>query len=90
MLKIEAQRIQRAILFAGSWIEAEGGLSRWEMRSVPPAFWASPGDAAVTKAAQDAARIAQRAIRVHLETSRYARGALGRTAAMPYSPKVPA
>ena len=43
-----------------SWIEALGGLSRWEMRSVPPDFCAKAGAAAVTKAAQDAARIAQR------------------------------
>src|SRR5690349_13607009 len=33
-----------------SWTEADGGLSRWEMRSVPPCFCAKAGDAAVTKA----------------------------------------
>src|SRR5262245_17609616 len=31
-----------------SWIEAEGGLSRWEMRNVPPCFCAKAGDAVVT------------------------------------------
>src|SRR5689334_15804421 len=43
-----------------SWIEALGGLSRCEMRSVPPDFCARAGTAPHTKAAQDAARIAQR------------------------------
>src|SRR6476469_9862970 len=43
-----------------SWIEALGGLSRCEMRNVPPAFWAKAGRAATTQAADDAARIAKR------------------------------
>ena len=30
-------------IVASSWIEALGGLSRWEMRSVPPCFWANAG-----------------------------------------------
>ena len=48
-----------------SWIEALGGLSRCEMRSVPPDFCAKAGTAPVTKAAQDAARIAQRESIIH-------------------------
>src|SRR5436190_929386 len=43
-----------------SWIEALGGLSRCEMRNVPPDFWAKEGTAAITQAAQDAAKIAKR------------------------------
>ncbi|MFI5029868.1 MAG: hypothetical protein ACHQPH_04105 [Reyranellales bacterium] len=43
-----------------SWIEALGGLSRCEMRNVPPDFCAKAGTAPDIRAAQDAARIAQR------------------------------
>src|SRR6185369_2211983 len=42
-----------------SWIEALGGLSRWEMRNVPPCFCASAGTAVVTQTAQDTARTAK-------------------------------
>src|SRR5262245_29464008 len=41
-----------------SWIDALGGLSRWEMRSVPPCFCADAGTAA-TRATQTAARMAK-------------------------------
>src|SRR5215472_8487596 len=57
-----------------SWIDALGGLSRWEIRKVPPAFWASTGDAAITQAAQDAARSAKRvSMNIFLPDERYAR-----------------
>src|SRR6185437_11602274 len=32
-------------IVVSSWIEALGGLSRWEIRSVPPCFWANAGTA---------------------------------------------
>ena len=35
-----------------SWIEALGGLSRWEIRSVPPCFCAKLGAAAIMKATE--------------------------------------
>ncbi len=33
-----------------SWIDALGGLSRWEIFRVPPSFWANTGPAADIKA----------------------------------------
>jgi hypothetical protein len=43
-----------------SCTEALGGLSRWEIRNVPPDFCARAGTATVTQAAHDAANIAKR------------------------------
>ena len=43
-------------MVASSWTEALGGLSRWEMRSVPPCFWARAGDTATIKATAVPAR----------------------------------
>src|SRR6185437_928993 len=53
-------------IVASSWIEALGGFSRWEMRRVPPAFWANDGDAAVTKTAR---LTAANAIRSRIQSS---------------------
>src|SRR5882757_514865 len=39
-------------IVASSWIEALGGLSRWEIFRVPPCFWAKAGAAANTNAAR--------------------------------------
>ncbi len=43
-----------------SWIEALGGLSRCEILSVPPCFWANVGAAAIVKATKAAAATAKR------------------------------
>ena len=37
-------------IVASSWIEALGGLSRWEIFRVPPCFWAKAGAVANTNA----------------------------------------
>src|SRR5476651_2041804 len=47
-------------IVVSSWIEALGGFSRWEICSVPPAFWASAGVAATPKATRLAATKARR------------------------------
>ena len=39
-------------IVASSWIEALGGLSRWEIFRVPPCFWAKAGTAANMNAAR--------------------------------------
>ena len=47
-------------IVASSWIEALGGLSRWDMRSVPPCFCAKAGADRTTAATTPPAMVARR------------------------------